>query len=355
VQAVILIGIQGSGKSTFYSRRFFHTHVRLSRDLVRTRHRELALMRTCLSTGQPFVIDDTNTLASVRAAFLAEAKAAGFRVCGYFLDVPLADAMRRNAGRTGKQRIPPAGVAGTHKRLEPPTLEEGFDELHRVKVGAAGEFETEPMFPSTAPLRIFLLSPASASGERARMLRSTKAQFELARRLRTEGAPLGEVFSFISGLYFRGKLAYAGAFASPPAGVPGVLVITAGRGLIPPDTKVRLEDLEQIAATPIDAADPRYREPLARHAAILSEAAGPDCDIILLGSVATLKYVEPLVAAFGARLLFPGEFAGRGDMSRGGLLLRAARSGVPLRYVPVGGVTHHGPKPPRLPREKAGM
>lgn len=182
------------------------------------------------------------------------------------------------------------------------------------------------------------------------MLFREGAQFELAVKLRREGAPLGEVFSFVSGLYFRGKLAYAQAFASPPEGVPGSLVITAGSGLAPPETLVTLEDLRRIAAVPVDAAEPRYREPLERHARKLDQACGPDCDVVLLGSVATIKYLEPLLAVFGKRLLFPAEFAGRGDMSRGGLMLRCARAGEPLTYVPALTAARHGPRPPRLPR-----
>ncbi|MCL5744998.1 MAG: hypothetical protein M1541_13910 [Acidobacteria bacterium] len=196
--------------------------------------------------------------------------------------------------------------------------------------------------------RVFLLSPANIGGERARLALSDRAQFDLAFRLRREGAPLGEVFSFVSGLYFRGKLAYMQAFAAPPAGLPAGLVITAGRGLLPPERIVTLEELRELAAVPVDRAEPRYLEPLVRDARILAEAAG--CAIILLGSVATTKYLEPLVDIFGERLLFPAEFVGRGDMSRGGLMLRCARAGVEMRYMPAAGAIRHGKRPPRLPR-----
>lgn len=182
------------------------------------------------------------------------------------------------------------------------------------------------------------------------MVLSGRAQFDLAVRLRREGAPLGEVFSFISGLYFRGKLAYALAFASPPEGVPGSLVITASRGLLPPETTITLDELRDIAAVPIDSADPRYRAPLDRDARILAGVIGPACEVVLLGSVATAKYLDVLSAAFGDRLLFPAEFAGRGDMSRGGLMLRCARAGIELEYEPLGRSTRHGPRPPKLPR-----
>jgi hypothetical protein len=116
------------------------------------------------------------------------------------------------------------------------------------------------------PHRIFLLSPANAGGLRAKMIMSDNARFVLARRLRNDGLPIGELFTFISGLYFRGKLAYAQTFASPPAGVPGVLVITAGRGLVPPETIVTHDELLEIAGVPVDAGDSRYRRPLERDA-----------------------------------------------------------------------------------------
>ena len=124
-------------------------------------------------------------------------------------------------------------------------------------------------------------------------------------------------------------------------------MITSGFGLLPPETIVTAEQLREIAAIPIDAADPRYREPLERDCRALAEL---DADFVLLGSIATVKYLAPMEAVFGERLLFPVEFAGRGDMSRGGLLLRSARTGEELSYQPVGSVTRHGPRPPRLPK-----
>ncbi len=198
--------------------------------------------------------------------------------------------------------------------------------------------------------RIFLLSPANAGGDRARLLMRPGASFDLAARLQRQGAPLGEAFTFISGLYFRGKVAYAAAFAAPPEGVPGAFVITSGCGLVPPETVVTMDQLRQIASVPIDAAEARYRQPLENSCRILDEIAGPDCDFVLLGSVATLKYLEPMFGIFGHRLLFPEEFVGRGDMSRGGLLLRCARGGTQLTYVPLGNLTRHGKRPPKLPK-----
>jgi hypothetical protein len=188
------------------------------------------------------------------------------------------------------------------------------------------------------------------AGERARLLFGEHARFDLAVNLRGDGARLAEVFSFVSGLYFRGKAAYASAFAAAPDGVPSALVIVPGFGLLPVDTIVKLEHLRQMAAVPIDAGEARYRGPLERDARLVDRAAGSDCGFVLLGSIATLKYVEPLLAVFGERLLFPAEFVGRGDMSRGGLMLRCARVGAELSYTAVLGAVLRGARPPRLPK-----
>jgi hypothetical protein len=196
--------------------------------------------------------------------------------------------------------------------------------------------------------RIFLLSPAHCGGLRARMMLSERASFELAQRVRMgTGAPLGEVFSFLSGLYFRGKLTYARAFAQPPD--TGVLVITPTDGLRPADEPVDLARLRRFATVDIDGDDPRYREPLDRDARALAGRIGAHGEVVLLGSIATGKYIEPLLAALGKRLKFPADFVGRGDMSRGGLLLRCARAGIELTYVGVSEVVRRGPRPPRLP------
>ena len=175
------------------------------------------------------------------------------------------------------------------------------------------------------------------------------ATFPLALRLRDGRLTLGEAFSFISGLYFRGKLAYATAFAQPPADTQGVLVITAGGGLLPSETLLTREALCNISAASVSLSDERYRLPLERDARLIAERLGTKCEVVLLGSVATPKYVEPLLKIFGERLLFPAEFAGRGDMSRGGLMLRCARSGEQLTYVPVATAQRHGARPPKLP------
>ncbi len=152
----------------------------------------------------------------------------------------------------------------------------------------------------------------------------------------------------MSSLYFRGKLAYANAFGAPPRGWSGALVMAPGRGLMAADALIRLMDLQEMAEVPVDEDEPRYREPLVQHATALELALGPEGRAVLLGSVATQKYVGPLMDVLGDRLLFPPTFAGRGDMSRGGLMLRCARAGTPLDYVPVRGAVRHGPKPPKL-------
>ena len=243
----------------------------------------------------------------------------------------------------------------------------GADALAGAEMGAARH-------------RIFLLSPANASGARARLLLNAACKAELGLRLRDGGVRLGELFSFMSALYFRGKLTYAQRFAAPPGDLPGVLVITPSRGLLPPEQVVTLADLEEMTRGQVDLEDMKYRGPLERDARLLlarmtaatehvaekvhgehgsaiqgvgrseesveltgsAQAGMPvpptsstTCEVVLLGSVATPKYVEPLAAIFGPQLVFPAEFLGRGDMSRGGLLLKCTRQGAELKYVAV--------------------
>ena len=210
------------------------------------------------------------------------------------------------------------------------------------------------MTPDDSIRRIFLLSPANLAGIRARRIMSDAAQFALAQQLRTtQGAMLGEVFSFVSGLYFRGKLAYARRFTRPPdpsdpVAAGGILVITPNAGLRAADVYVTLDSLRASAGEPIDVANARYRRPLERSARSLLDCVGPDCDVVLLGSIASGKYVEVLLPIFGERLLFPTSFVGRGDMSRGGLMLRCVEDGLELDYVPVAGAVCQGKRPPRL-------
>ena len=197
--------------------------------------------------------------------------------------------------------------------------------------------------------RLFILSPASCGGERARLLLNEGAAFDAARRLRSPGGmPLGDAFAFMSGLYFRGKLVYAQAFARPASGTPGVLIITPCDGLRPPGDPVDVARLTRYAGVPIDRDEPRYRTPLMRAGRDLARHLDVDAEVILLGSVASGKYVDLLGEVFGSRLRFPAEFVGRGDMSRGGLLLRCVAERRELTYIPVAGARRRGSRPPRL-------
>jgi len=203
--------------------------------------------------------------------------------------------------------------------------------------------------------RIFLLSPANCGGKRAKQAMSPRATFPLAAALQSpSGAPLGDFFAFISGLYFRGKLTYARRFAAPPDPGDaivgsGIHIITPNAGLRSPDTLVTCDAVRGFARGDIDLTKSSYRRPLETASRSLFDAIGADCEVVLLGSVASPKYVDILARIFGERLLFPIEFVGRGDMSRGGLLLRQASAGVELEYVPVLGATLHGARPPKLP------
>lgn len=181
--------------------------------------------------------------------------------------------------------------------------------------------------------RVFLLSPAHCGGKRAALLMRREARFDLAVRLRDGAATIAEVFTFMSGLYFRGKMAYAAAFADPPEGCPGVRVIVPGVGLAAPDYVVDLTTLRLIAQIPVDKEEVRYREPLLVDARELAEKLGHATEVVLLGSVATPKYLEPLRGVFGDRLRYPEAFVGRGDMSRGSLMLKCARGRRELGYI----------------------
>jgi hypothetical protein len=205
--------------------------------------------------------------------------------------------------------------------------------------------------------RVFLLSPANCSGRRAQQILSPRARFDLAERLRSnQGAPLGELFAFMSGLYFRGKLVYARRFAVPPdstgAAASGIHVITPNAGLRDPDTLITSDAIRSFAGSDVHLDNIAYRRPLEKSARALLRDIGAECDVVLLGSIASPKYVQVLLEIFGDRLLFPMDFVGRGDMSRGGLLLRRAAEGLELSYVPVAGAVVRGARPPRLPPVK---
>lgn len=196
--------------------------------------------------------------------------------------------------------------------------------------------------------RVFLLSPARIGGVRAGLLLNRDAPFALARRFHAEGLPLADVFSFASALYFRGKITYARRFARPDAGEL-VRVITANAGLADPDRRITPAELAAMGRDDIEPDNPRFLTPLRRDATLLARQLAPGGSAILLGSIATAKYRDVLLQAFGPRLVFPRDFIGRGDMSRGGLMLRAARSGIELPYASVLGAALKGKRPPRLP------
>ena len=193
---------------------------------------------------------------------------------------------------------------------------------------------------------VFVLSPARCSGERAAQLVRSKRS-ALGRQLREQTAPLGAVFTWLSALYFRGKLTYAQRFASAGA-LPGALIMAPGLGLRSPETPLSARALTAMGK--VDVESRAFVRALRRDAELVDRAHDSQVRVVLLGSIATGKYVDPLLAVFGERLLFPETFVGRGDMSRGGLLLRAARDGEELVYRPVRGATLHGSRPAKLPK-----
>ncbi|HEY8601799.1 MAG TPA: ATP-binding protein [Thermomicrobiales bacterium] len=142
-EAIIFTGLQGAGKSTFYRERFFATHLRLNLDMLRTRRRERLLLEACLAGPTSFVADNTNPTIEERARFIAPARAAGFRIVGYYFDTPIAVCLKRNAARPAAERVPPIGLYGTRKRLRLPTPEEGFDALYRVQIADEGTLLVE--------------------------------------------------------------------------------------------------------------------------------------------------------------------------------------------------------------------
>lgn len=196
---------------------------------------------------------------------------------------------------------------------------------------------------------VFLLSPSRCTGRRAAVLLRPESKAVTAQRLAASELTLGGTFTFLSGLYFRGKLAYGRTFGRRTDGGLSTLIITPTRGLMAPDAVVDRLLLEEFAGIDIDAGNPGYRNPLERDARALASELGDDAAVVLLGSVATSKYVDVLAPIFAERLLYPTAFIGRGDMSRGGLLLRRVESGEELEYSPlVSGVRVRGARPPRL-------
>jgi predicted kinase len=359
-ELAILIGLPGAGKTSFYRARLADTHVHVSLDVLRDRRergsrtagpakRQETLVDEALAAGRAVAVDNVNATAADRARLVAIARRRGVPVVGYLLDTVAGECLRRNAGRVGRERVPDVAVFAARKRFVAPALAEGFASVHAVRAEGGGFRIVDAGLPEL----VFLLSPASTSGQRARVLLNERAAFPLARALRSaDGAELGEVFAFLSALYFRGKLTYARAFGRPPGSLCPAFVITPSEGLRDPAERLTLARLRGFVDVPIRTDEPRYMRPLARDAEALATLAGDACRFVLLGSVATPRYAEPLLRVFGDHLLFPPDFVGRGDMSRGGLLLRRAREGRELAYAPLAGALRHGPRPPRLPRER---
>lgn len=185
---------------------------------------------------------------------------------------------------------------------------------------------------------MFLISPARCHSDRARQLLTSKRS-ALGARIWEHSAPLGEIFTWLSSLYFRGKLTYARRFGAP-------LIMAPGLGLRAPETEISAAMFRAMGGVEVETA--AFVEPLVRDARLVAAQPGP---VVLLGSIATGKYLSSLLEVFGDRLLFPSTFVGRGDMSRGGLLLRAAASGDELAYAPVAGAVLHGARPPKLSRK----
>ena len=145
MEAVVFVGIQASGKSSFYRARFFDTHLRINLDMLKTRHRERLLLHACIEAKQPFVVDNTNPSVEERARYIELARSGGFRVVGYYFRSQPKEALALNNQRTGKARVPEKGILGTYKRLCVPTKEEGFDELYHVHIDEKGCFIVEEM------------------------------------------------------------------------------------------------------------------------------------------------------------------------------------------------------------------
>lgn len=240
-----------------------------------------------------------------------------------------------------------AEVSG--KRFEQDTARQRSDRrFHAQSPSAPPHLVCQPNpLPSDAVPRIFLLSPAKVGGVRARLLLNRHAPFALARQFHATGLPLADIFSFASALYFRGKITYARRFADAARG-DVVRVITANAGLVDPERILMPADLRAFGRVDIDAGDPRYHKPLRRDAAGLARHMRSTDTAVLLGSIATAKYRDVLLEVFAERLVFPKDFVGRGDMSRGGLLLRAARAGVELPYMGVAGAVLKGRRAPRV-------
>ena len=138
MEAIVFCGVQASGKTTFYAERLLQTHVRISLDLLRTRHREARFLAACLETQMRFVVDNTNPTREERARYVRPALDARYTVVAYVFETDVPEALARNAAREPRERVPARGLLGTRKRLEPPGLDEGFAAVHRVVLGPDG-------------------------------------------------------------------------------------------------------------------------------------------------------------------------------------------------------------------------
>jgi len=143
MEAVIFIGIQAAGKSTYYKEHFFKTHIRINLDMLRTRYREALLLKACLEMKQSFVVDNTNPAEHDRQRYIVPAKDAGFRTVGYYFRSRISDSFRRNQQRTGKECIPEVGILATLGKLKRPSFSEGFDDLYYVFIQDDGKFVTQ--------------------------------------------------------------------------------------------------------------------------------------------------------------------------------------------------------------------
>ncbi len=198
--------------------------------------------------------------------------------------------------------------------------------------------------------QVFLLSPAFCGGRRAAILNREDSTLPLARAFREGTLTLGEAFSFLSGLYFRGKFTYARTFARAADGLNPILIVTPTRGLQRPEMRFTPDIMREFSGVDVSARDARYRSPMERDVQALGARLPHAARVVLLGSVASGKYVDVLMGILGPRLFYPPSFVGRGDMSRGGLMLRSAAAGVEPEYAVLDATAvRHGPRPPKLP------
>jgi len=143
VEAVIFTGLQATGKSTFYKDRFYKTHIRINLDMLKTRNKENILLEACIKAKQPFVVDNTNPTQEERKKYIDMAKAAKFKVVGFYFHSSVSEAISRNNERDGKERVPLIGIRSTSARMQIPSMEEGFDELYYVRIGEENNFLVE--------------------------------------------------------------------------------------------------------------------------------------------------------------------------------------------------------------------